>query len=107
MNGIDVVWLIHSMRNGSFNISFSYAAIQVFMYEGRIQRASDEKNLLGNDSNSLRKATITGVLPYAKYTGLSLHLTNFLAKLMQVNPQLCPSCHMQLVSKINKVYTVI
>ena len=62
-----VSWLSPSNRNGSFNVSFSYTAAQVFMYEERILTDSRDMNLLGSDTRTTITETITGVLPYARY----------------------------------------
>ena len=74
VSDIIVSWLSPSNRNGSFNITFNYTAIQVFIYEDRVQRDTKEMNLLGSETITTQTEMLTGVLPYAEYT---ITLTSF------------------------------
>ena len=64
---IFVSWLPPSNRNGSFDVTFTFTATQVFIYQDRVQGDSNEINLVGSDSRTTRTETISGVLPYAEY----------------------------------------
>lgn len=67
---INATWIPPTSRNGSFNISFTYQATQVFIYEERIKRDSGDMNLLGPETNAteISSQEIPNVLPYANYT---------------------------------------